>query len=188
MVCQWQVKMHLTVIHSLLWKHLLHITNIEYRYNLLYRYSLIYGIFIVFYFKQAQHNVPPLQSNDNLSKIAQTWADTLAKTQQMQHSPENWRRFNGSVLGENLAYLYGQVLTGTKMTDMWYQEEAKHDYNFDEQPDSQHFSQLVWKDSKEVGFGRAKALNGNWYYGVALYSPAGNTRGFYRANVYPPVV
>ena len=90
------------------------------------------------------HRVPALQYNDNLSKIAQTWADTLAKTQQMQHSPENWRKYHGQVLGENLAYLFGQPLTGGKMSEMWYAEAARHDFNYDEQPGTQHFSQLCW--------------------------------------------
>lgn len=82
-------------------------------------------------------------NSDNLSKIAQTWADTLAKTQQMQHSPENWRRYNGQILGENLAYIYGQPLSGAKMTEMWYAEESRHDYSRDEQPDTQRFTQMV---------------------------------------------
>ena len=103
----------------------------------------------------------------------------------MQHSPENWRRYNGTVLGENLAYLYGQQLTGAKMSEIWYAEEVNHDYTFDEQPETQRFSQMVWRDTKEVGFGRAKALNGNWYYGVAVYLPAGNVPNQYRRNVYP---
>ena len=94
------------------------------------------------------HKVPALQYNDNLSKIAQTWADTLAKTQQMQHSPENWRRYNGQVLGENLAYIYGQPLTGTKMTEMWYSEESRHDYSLDEQTETQRFTQMVKKNQK----------------------------------------
>jgi hypothetical protein len=106
----------------------------------------------------------------------------------MQHSPENWRRYNGVTLGENLAYLYGQQLTGSKMSDMWYGEEMKHDYAYDEQPQSQHFTQMIWRGTKEVGFGRAKANNGNWYYGVAVYLPAGNIVGTYRSNVFPAVM
>lgn len=132
------------------------------------------------------HNVPPLEYNENLSKIAQKWADNLAKTQQMQHSPENWRRYNGVPLGENLAYLYGQPLTGAKMSEMWYSEISKHDFSYDDQPDTQHFTQLVWRDTREVGFGRAKAQNGNWYYGVALYLPCGNQPGAFRNNIFPP--
>ena len=53
-----------------------------------------------------------------------------------------------------------------------------HDYNFKTGKPKKsgdvvgHFTQLVWKDSKEVGFGIA--FNGNVCFGVANYYPGGN--------------
>ena len=68
---------------------------------------------------RALHNVPPLAFNENLSKIAQQWADSLGKTQKLEHSPLNWRKYKNVPLGENLAYLFNSPLTGQKMIDMW---------------------------------------------------------------------
>ena len=48
-----------------------------------------------------------------------------------------------------------------------------------------HFTQLVWKGSKEMGVGRATARSGNIYV-VANYAPTGNMQGAFQANVLPP--
>jgi hypothetical protein len=46
------------------------------------------------------------------------------------------------------------------------------------------FTQLVWRESREVGFGVAGA--GANIYIVALYYPGGNIVGSYVQNVLPP--
>ncbi|CAF0971827.1 unnamed protein product [Brachionus calyciflorus] len=135
---------------------------------------------------RALHNCPPLKYSSNLAKIAQSWADTLGKMQKLQHSPTHWRRFNNSVLGENLCYLFNSRLTGEKMMDIWYAESKAHNFSLDKQVDSQNFTQMIWRNSREVGFGRVKGTNGDWWYGVAIYMPSGNVVGHFAENV-PPV-
>jgi hypothetical protein len=49
---------------------------------------------------------------------------------------------------------------------------------------SGHFSQVVWRDSKELGVAFAKSRNGTIYV-VANYSPPGNVTGRYAENVPP---
>lgn len=46
-----------------------------------------------------------------------------------------------------------------------------------------HFSQVVWKDSKEMGVGMA--TKGGKCIVVANYTPAGNYIGMYQDNVFP---
>lgn len=68
---------------------------------------------------------------------------------------------------------------------MWYDEVRL--YNFRNQGFSMntaHFTQLVWKNSKEVGFGLAQANDGVYYF-VASYFPGGNMQGDYPRNVTP---
>lgn len=48
-----------------------------------------------------------------------------------------------------------------------------------------HFTQVVWKDSKEFGIGKAKTKDGKWLV-VANYYPAGNFMGKNAENVFPP--
>jgi len=45
-----------------------------------------------------------------------------------------------------------------------------------------HFTQVVWKSTKEMGIGKAVAANG-WVFVVASYRPAGNMMGAFAANV-----
>ena len=48
-----------------------------------------------------------------------------------------------------------------------------------------HFTQLVWKDSKEMGVGRSQSKDGTWI-AVANYLPPGNVIGEYPKNVLLP--
>ena len=48
-----------------------------------------------------------------------------------------------------------------------------------------HFTQVVWKASKDFGIGKAKTKDGKWFV-VANYYPAGNMQGSYAENVFGP--
>lgn len=49
-----------------------------------------------------------------------------------------------------------------------------------------HFTQVIWKDSKELGMARAKSSDGSVYV-VARYRPAGNMLNSFNDNVVPKV-
>ena len=120
---------------------------------------------------RAQHNAEPLIISEDLNKIAQKYAEHLAKIKKMEHSNTTYK---GEDLGENLFCCSGNEIQGETMTISWYDVIEK--YNFNEPgfvSGTGHFTQVVWKDSKEVGFGFALSDNGV-YYGVANYYPAGN--------------
>ena len=48
-----------------------------------------------------------------------------------------------------------------------------------------HFTQVVWRTSRELGVGKAQTRDGKWL-AVANYFPAGNYIGQYHENVPPP--
>ena len=50
-----------------------------------------------------------------------------------------------------------------------------------------HFSQIVWKNTKKVGFGRVVLHGGRHIYITAYYSPPGNISSQYKENVPPPI-
>jgi len=50
---------------------------------------------------------------------------------------------------------------------------------------SGHFTQLVWKSSREVGIGRSQSRDGKCFV-VANFYPAGNYIGQNADNVLPP--
>src|SRR6218665_779243 len=48
-----------------------------------------------------------------------------------------------------------------------------------------HFTQVVWKDSKELGIARGQTRDGTWMI-VANFFPPGNFNNDYANNVFPP--
>lgn len=78
------------------------------------------------------------------------------------------------------------VILADGITRIWYSEIVN--YNF-EIPSSLintgHFTQIVWKDTKNLGVGLGFAREGRRIYVVAQYSPPGNYPRAFRANVLP---
>lgn len=88
--------------------------------------------------------------------------------------------------GENIYWISGGSPSGESVTDSWYGEIK--DYNF-ARPGfgmkTGHFTQVVWKDSKEIGCGVAKSRRGGTYV-VCNYNPPGNYQGRFPTNVTKP--
>jgi len=125
------------------------------------------------------HGASNLRRNAELQKKAQKWAEHLVKIRKLQHS-------TGNDTGENIAYKYSSDLRafkGREMVDMWYNEIK--DYNFNKPGFSSstgHFTQVVWKDTDEIGVGVAYDGNGTCFC-VANYKPPGNFQGEFEQNV-----
>ena len=70
----------------------------------------------------------------------------------------------------------------------WYNESSH--FNFNQSKFSYktaQFTQVIWKDTKQLGIAWATSNDGNIYI-VANYSPAGNIRKDFSENVLPPFV
>ncbi|XP_018084491.1 GLI pathogenesis-related 2 L homeolog isoform X2 [Xenopus laevis] len=129
-----------------------------------------------------QHGAPPLQLSRELCDSSRKWADYLLSINALQHS--------NTTNGENLWYKWNSSMrdaSGSEVVDTWYNEIK--DYNFGRpgfQSNTGHFTQVVWKDSREVGI--AKAVDGKgMVIAVAQYSPAGNITnpGYFQKNILP---
>jgi glioma pathogenesis-related protein 2 len=128
---------------------------------------------------RAKHDAPPLKWSAAVEKVAQDWAKTIAAADNMRHRQPN-------KYGENIFWISGMEATGVMVSDSWY-DEIK-DYHFDRpgfSMDTGHFTQVVWKDTKEIGCGSAKAANGGTYV-VCNYNPPGNYSGRFPVNVVKP--
>jgi glioma pathogenesis-related protein 2 len=131
---------------------------------------------------RAKHGVPPLVLSTQLNDVAQHYAEQLARTNQLVHSGNKY-------YGENL-YAFGSSDPGLPraeaVVDRWYSEIQNYDFN---KPGfhtgTGHFTQLVWKSSKELGMGIAQAADGTWYV-VGNYNPPGNISGQFPTNVLKP--
>lgn len=140
------------------------------------------------------HHSPALTLNNSLNSTAESWAKQIATTGAFVHSSSNQR--NGA--GENLYVFYttASIATDTLANNAvksWYDEVAKYNYaNPGFATSTGHFTQVVWKNSTQLGCGAAegtKTLNGTQYkafYVVCHYAPAGNVLGQFPANVLKP--
>ena len=124
-------------------------------------------------FYRRRHGVPDL-----------TWSSSLAASAQ---SHANNCIFQHSRAGENLysisAYWSGY---GIDSVDSWYFEQEIYDYN---NPgfsySTGHFTQIVWKSTRQLGCG-AQMCNFGLYV-VCQYDPPGNYLGEFAENVPRPL-
>ena len=93
----------------------------------------------------------------------------------------------GEKCGKNICIKNNKKYDGQEVCDEWYNEI--NEYNFldiknNDKEKVKNFTQLVWKDTTEVGFGWAQSNQGIFYI-VGIYYPSGNIEGKYMENVFP---
>merc|ERR1712166_1126462 len=127
---------------------------------------------------RALHECPPLEWSDDCAKDAQTAADNCATKGEMYHNTHDDQ-------GQNI-FWSSNPLELAAAVQAWYDELTNPGYDYSDpenSPGTGHFTQVIWKGTTHVGFGRSS--DGN--YICCNYTPAGNCLGQYDENV-PPVV
>ncbi|ODN01266.1 Golgi-associated plant pathogenesis-related protein 1 [Orchesella cincta] len=131
---------------------------------------------------RARHYARSLTSRNYLHKRAVRCAQFYVNLGTIDHScpyvdeaGENiWAQWGGNPSNYRIT---------TRSIKSWYAEESQYRYK-GRQGGTGHFTQMVWKNSRELGFGIARA--GNMAVAVALYYPAGNYIGQFGTNVRRP--
>lgn len=133
---------------------------------------------------RAEVGVPPLVWADDLARLAGDWAQTLrdGRDCRMEHS----RR---PQLGENLYWASPvkhsdgrrqlQRFSAAQPVDRWASEKADFDVAINTCRPGRvcgHYTQLVWRDTREVGCARAVCADHSQVW-VCNYRPAGNVVG-----------
>lgn len=102
---------------------------------------------------RAKVGVPPLQWSNELASYAQEWANKLAAQGAFEH------RRDGQY-GENLFMGSGRQFSPTEVVDDWGSEVTDYDYASNNcRSVCGHYTQIVWKDTTEVGCGVAHSGN-----------------------------
>ena len=125
-----------------------------------------------------KHNSQKLVLNGKLNILAKNYAEKII------NNKENIEPllYNKYVLGENI-FISKTGLSSQEIFEAWYNEHKNYDFNKNKfQKGTGHFTQLVWKETKEVGFGKIEI--GDLLCLVALYYPAGNKFGEFTKNVF----
>lgn len=133
-----------------------------------------------------QVGVPPVAWSDRLAKGAQDWAEHIRQTRnctidESAHTDRN-------DVGENLAwrspvrYTNGRVefqqATPADITDSWGSEKQGYDYaNNSCSGVCGHYTQIVWKSTREIGCGHAVCASNKSQVWVCRYAPPGNYIG-----------
>ena len=137
--------------------------------------------------KRALHKSEPLKINEELNKLAVEYAKQISKGNSIKE-----KLYNGIFLGENIYIYKGEDFDVNEIKEMcndWYNEINKYDKQLNQyQKNTSHFTQMIWKGTKELGFGfvKNKKDKDKIFYAVALYYPPGNILGEYKENVIIP--
>ena len=127
---------------------------------------------------RAEVGTKPLKLSAKLAEYAQTWADNLAENNncQIKHRPHDgvWKQ----QYGENIFWGKGNQAEYTPLIASvnWYNEIENYKYELlrvDNLAEVGHYTQMIWHNTTEVGFGLAKCKNGAIII-VANYNPPGN--------------
>src|SRR5688572_17046062 len=120
-----------------------------------------------------QHNASSLSWNFTLEDFARDYLDDMSGNScDFEHS--------GGPYGENLAMGYKNA---TAAVEAWGDEREEYDFGnqgFDEE--TGHFTQLVWKNTTDVGCARKLCDERGWYV-VCEYWPRGNVQDQYDDQV-----
>ena len=131
-----------------------------------------------------------LSWSDDLARIAQEWADYLAREKgcAMQHRPQKGNNAKG--YGENLywasaiTWSYGdrriQSLTPAKVVQSWVMEVENYMYRTNSCKAGKvcgHYIQIVWRQTEKVGCARAVCIDNSQVW-VCNYDPPGNLMGY----------
>nr|P10736.1 RecName: Full=Venom allergen 5.01; AltName: Full=Allergen Dol m V-A; AltName: Full=Antigen 5 form 2; Short=Ag5-2; AltName: Full=Cysteine-rich venom protein; Short=CRVP; AltName: Allergen=Dol m 5.01; Flags: Precursor [Dolichovespula maculata]AAA28301.1 antigen 5 precursor [Dolichovespula maculata] len=122
-------------------------------------------------------NMNVLVWNDELAKIAQTWAN------QCDFNHDDCRNTAKYQVGQNIAIsstTATQFDRPSKLIKQWEDEVTEFNYKVGLQNSNfrkvGHYTQMVWGKTKEIGCGSIKYIEDNWYthYLVCNYGPGGN--------------
>lgn len=143
---------------------------------------------------RATHHSPSLTLSDSLNATAQAYAEKLLQTGSFRHSNREER----NDAGENLYYAMlaapSHLATyGDDVVRAWYDEVSYYDYsNASFSSRTGHFTQVVWKNTTELGCGVAQGTESRSgyeftkIYVVCHYQTAGNYMGQFMENVLKP--
>ena len=136
---------------------------------------------------RAAVGVPALTWSERLAALAAVWADTL-KAQNAcapRHSPDNAKNRTGENIfwASPVSWSDGrkepQKLRPAAVVDDWGGESRDYDAARNSCASGRmcgHYTQLVWRDTREVGCGHAVCADGAQVW-VCNYAPPGNIVG-----------
>ncbi|CAN1142849.1 Pathogenesis-related protein PR-1 [Linum perenne] len=119
---------------------------------------------------RAKYYLPALRWNRTLARFARHYADIRMKDCLPQHSHHRSD-------GENLFWSKYGHWTPANVVKTWGDEHKYYDFESNQCVQGQpcgHFTQIIWKNTTDVGCGRVQCLNDKGFLYVCKYDPPGN--------------
>ena len=133
-----------------------------------------------------KHQAPRVEYSQEISDFSKSWSDYMANNRQFEHSGVEMYGENIAMIPVNKDHIdYTDAII--QSIDLFYDEVYLYDYN---NPgfygNTGHFTQLVWVNTKQIGFSASTSSNG-YIYVCTNYDPPGNYYGDFERNVKPVV-
>ena len=129
---------------------------------------------------RTKYKSPLLKQNDDLDNLAHEYAkEFIINKEKSIFKPYIYK---GSILGENITI--GDLKNPDLIFQKWAQEEKNYDFNNKKfLKSASHFTQIIWKETTDIGIGFYSDDQKKTFCTVLLYYPAGNIFGDFATNV-----
>jgi len=117
-------------------------------------------------------NIPNLTWNEEIASYAEEWALQLAEEDNSIHHR------SGDNYGENISWISSMPDDISEGVAMWNEEKVYFKYKpiGNDWAKSGHYTQVIWKNTTQVGCGCAVSQSGAFFF-VCNYDPPGNYIG-----------
>lgn len=124
---------------------------------------------------RAEQGLPPLSWNPALADAAAAYAGELARAGAFEHSDDDEDQGENLWMGTRQAYAFDEMVGHWISEKSNFRRDAMNMSVTGDLSDVGHYTQIVWKDTREVGCGLASDVTDD--YLVCRYFPAGNIDG-----------
>ena len=130
--------------------------------------------------ERKKNNSNELKLNEALNLIATEYSENLISKQEKVKF-KNYM-FNGIILGENIAF--SETKEAKKIFELWLKKDVNYEKtNKKFLKANAHYTQIIWKNTTEVGISICHDVENKKYCTVVLYNPPGNTLGSFPENI-----
>ena len=124
-----------------------------------------------------KYNSPDLLEDNNLNIEADEYADNI-----LLNEPQKSNVYANGLYGENIIVI--DKKEETTIFNKWADEEKNYDFTKKKySKDASHFTQIIWKETRNIGIGFSYDVFNKIYCIVVLYNPPGNTLGEFEMNI-----
>ena len=123
-----------------------------------------------------------LKLNEDLNSLALEYSENIKSNPEKIKKFKYINIFKELIVGENIAY--SKTKEPKKIFETWLNKDKNYETNSNKfLKANAHYTQIIWKNTKEIGISISHDKENNRYCTVILYNPPGNTLGSFHENI-----